>query len=179
MPDVDKVVIALQQALGELGKARSSASVARKGAGSIEAETTQVGFLGIAAGIRLLGERLDRVLQAQIEVAAGAKGTAAVAQRVTADMNPENVISTLTPAVEQIDAASVSARAILTEVHAAAIQTNESLKGGKPEKMLGLLGEVEQAVALAVARLWDAKAQAEEAIAEARQMGNFLVGMAA
>jgi hypothetical protein len=179
MPDVDKVVAALQQALGDLGRAQSAAAVAHVGAGAIEAETTIVGFLGIAAGVRLLGERLGRILQMQTQVASGANGAVEVVQRVTADMTPGDVVSTLTPAVQQMDEASDLARAILTEIHAAAIQTNKSLKGGKPEKMLSVLGEVEQAVTLAVARLWDAKARAEKVIAEARQMGNFLAGMAA
>lgn len=179
MPDVGPAVTALQQALGELGQSQSTAAIAHAGAGAIETETTSVGFLGIAAGIKLLRERLERVRQMQTEVASVARSTVEIVQRVTADMSPDDVISTLTPAVQQMDVASAATTAILIEVNAATVQANASLKGGKPEKMLGLLGEVEQAVALAVARLWDAKAQAEEAIAEARQMGNFLVGMAA
>jgi hypothetical protein len=107
------------------------------------------------------------------------KAAGEAAQRVTADMNPDDVIATLTPIVQEIDAAATSARAILSEVHAATIQTRDSLKGGKPEKMLSLLSDVEQAVALAVARLWEAKERAEEVIAQARETGNFPAGMAA
>jgi len=179
MPDVAPAVTALQQALGELGQSQSTAAIAHAGAGAIEVETTSVGFLGIAAGIKLLRERLERVRQMQTEVASVAKSTVETVQRVTADMNPDDVISTLTPAVQQMDAASASTTAILIEVNAATVQANASLKGGKPEKMLGLLGEVQQVLTQVLASLGDAKTRTQEAISEARQMGNFLPGMAA
>jgi len=179
MPDVDQVVTALQQALAELGKSQSTAAVAHAGAAAIEAETTRVGFLGIAAGIKLLRERLGRVQQMQTEVASVAKSTVETMQRVTADMSPADVISTLTPAMHQMDAAAASTTAILIEVNAATVQANASLKGGKPEKMLGLLNEVDQGLTHALARLEAAKARTDETIAEARQMGNFPAGMAA
>jgi len=179
MPDVGPAVTALQQALGELGQLQSTAAIAHAGAGAIETETTSVGFLGIAAGIKLLRERLERVRQMQTDVASVAKNTVETVQRVTADMNPDDVISTLTPAVQQTDAASAATTAILIEVNAATVQANASLKGGKPEKMLGLLGEVQQVLTQVLASLGDAKTRTQEAIAEARQMGNFLPGMAA
>jgi hypothetical protein len=179
MPDVEQVVTALQQALGELGKSQSTAAVAHAGAVAIEAETTGARLLGIAAGIKLLRERLERVRQMQTEVASVAKGTVATVQRVTADMSPADVISTLTPAVQQMDAASSGTTAILIEVNAATVRASASLKGGKPEKMLGLLNDVDQGLTHALAKLEAAKARTEETIAEARQMGNFPVGMAA
>src|SRR5215218_2575876 len=49
MPDAGKIVAALQRGLGELGQSQLSAAGAHAGAGVIEAETTGVGLLGVAA----------------------------------------------------------------------------------------------------------------------------------
>jgi hypothetical protein len=179
MPDVDQAVTALQQALVELGKSQSTTAVAHAGTAAIEAETTRVGFQGIGAGIKLLRDRLKRVQQMQTDVAASAESTVETVQRVTAEMSPYDVIATLTPAVAQMEAAAASATAILIEVNAATVQTNASLKGGKPEKLLGLLNDVDQALARALAQLEAAKTRTEETIAEARLMGNFPAGVAA
>ncbi len=179
MPDVDKLVAAIHQALVDLELVRSTASAAGAGAGRVEARAAQVGFRGIASGVWLIGERLERIQERQTQVVAQVQAVREAAHRVTADMNPDDVIATLTPVVQRIDEAAASARAILSEVHAATIQTRDSLKGGKPAKMLSLLSDVEQAVASAVARLWEAKERAEEVIAQARETGNFPAGMTA
>jgi len=57
----------------------------------------------------------------QTEVASLAKDTVATVQQVTADTSPDDVISTLTPAVHHLEAASSTTAAILSEVNAAMV----------------------------------------------------------
>jgi small-conductance mechanosensitive channel len=179
MPDVGPAVAALQDALGELGQSQSSAAVAHAGAGVIEADAASAGFLGIAAGIALCGEQLKRIQQLQTDVGSAAKRIVEVVQRVNADMSPDDVVSTLSPAVRQLDAAAASTTAILIEVNAATVQANASLKGGKPQQMAYLLNDLDQRLTRALAKFEAAKARTEETIAEARQLGNFPAGVAA
>jgi hypothetical protein len=179
MPDVGKIITALDQALESLGKAESAIGVARAGAATVESRTAEVGFLGIAAGIRQLGELLARVRQAHTNVGVDTVAPRTRALQVPADMRPADVIASLTPGLQRIESASANVAVVLRELEAAIAQTNASLDGGAPEKMLGLLAEIEQAMTLTVARLAEAKARTEEVIAQARALGNFPAGVAA
>jgi hypothetical protein len=179
MPDVGPAVTALQDALGELGRSQSSAAVAHAGTGVIEADAASAGFLGIAAGIALCGEQIKQIQQLQVEVGSAAKRLVEVVQRVTAEMSPDDVISTLTPAVAGMGAVAATTTTILIKVNAATVQANAVLKGGKPEQMVHLLNDVDQRLTRALAKFGAAKTRTKETIAEARQLGNFPAGVAA
>jgi hypothetical protein len=82
-------------------------------------------------------------------------------------------VSTLTPAVQQLDATTTSMTPIVTEVDAAKTDATAALKGGKPGPMLAMLDQIKQALAQVMSGLTDAKQRTEETIAQARQTGNF------
>jgi len=179
MPEVDNIVTALQQALGELDAAESSIARAHAGAKTVEARTTEVGFLGMAAGMRDLAERIGRTREAQLRVVVDAVAATTAVSRVSAEMRPADVVVTLTPAVQQIEDAATNSGEVLRELGAAVAQASRSLKGGAPRKMLGLLDDIDGAMTRTIARLSEAKRHTEVVIAAARELGNFRVGVAA
>ena len=123
MADVSKIVAALQQTLEGLGKAQNAAAQAAARAQQMQTQAARTGFRGIAAGMGTVIQRLKRIQEMQNGAATSTKASAEVVQGVTADTNPEEVVSTLMPAVQQFDATTTSMTPIVTEVDAAKTST--------------------------------------------------------
>jgi len=173
MADVSKIVAALQQTLEGLGKAQTAAAQAAARAQQVQTQAARTGFRGIAAGMGTVIQRLKRIQEMQNGAATSTKASAEVVQGVTADTNPEEVVSTLMPAVQQFDATTTSMTPIVTEVDAAKTEATAALRGGKPGPMLAMLDQIKQALAQVISGLTDAKQRTDETIAQARQTGNF------
>jgi uncharacterized phage infection (PIP) family protein YhgE len=173
MADVSKIVAALQQTLEGLGKAQNAASQAAARAQQVQTKAARTGFRAIAAGMGTVIQRLKRVQEMQNGAATSTKATAEVVQGVTADTNPEEVASTLTPAMQQLDATVTSITTILTEVDAAKTEATAALKGGKPGPMLAMLDQIKQSLGQVTSGVADAKQRTEETVAQARETGNF------
>jgi hypothetical protein len=173
MSDVAEVASLLRNARDRLDVAGSSIATARAGAKTIEAGATAVGFLGIAAGMRQLEELISRVRQMQMTTAGEVNAAAAGVEQTPADRRPAEVISTLSTVLQQIATASDRLGVISRTLGTATAQTNRSLMGGLPGRMLWVLGEVERAVRDAAASLAAAKTHAEDLVAEAAALGNF------
>ena len=110
MADVSKIVAALQQTLEGLGKAQNAAAQAAARAQQVQTKAARTGFRAIAAGMGTVIQRLKRVQEMQNGAATSTKATAEVVQGVTADTNPEEVASTLTPAMQQLTEAAYHQR---------------------------------------------------------------------
>ncbi len=173
MADVSKIVAALQQALEGLGRAHNAASQAGGRAQQVQAQAARAGFRGIAAGMGGVIERIKKIIETQNSVATSTKATTEAVQRVTADMNPEAVVATLTPVMQQLDVASTNTAAIVTEVDAAKTDATAALKGGKPGPMIAALEQIKQALGQVVSALGDSKQRTDETVAQARETGSF------
>jgi len=173
MADVSKIVAALQQTLEGLGKAQNATGQAAARAQQVQQQAARSGFRGIAAGMGTVIERLKRIQEMQHGATTSTKATAETVQGVTADTNPDEVVSTLTPAAQQLDGTVTSTAAIITEVDAAKTDATAALKGGKPGPMIAMLDQIKQAQAQATSALADAKQRTEETVAQARQTGSF------
>jgi hypothetical protein len=173
MADVSKIVAALQQAMERLGAAQNATGQAAARAQQVQQQAARSGFRGIAAGMGTVIGRLKRIQEMQHGAATSTKATAETVQGVTADTNPDEVVSTLTPTAQQLDAAVTSMTAIVTEVDAAKTDATAALKGGKPGPMIAMLDQIKQAQAQATSALADAKQRTEETVAQARQTGSF------
>jgi ABC-type transporter Mla subunit MlaD len=118
-------------------------------------------------------DRLTRIQQMLAEVAATVTSTAGEVQRVTDDMSPEDVVSTLDPAAKKIGATSTSASAILSELDGLKGEIAKTLKGGQPRPLMALADQMKNALVQVSGYLGAAKQRTDETIAEARQAGNF------
>ena len=109
----------------------------------------------------------------QAGVAATTKGAGEMVQRVTDGMNPDDVVSTLSPAAGQMGSASTAASATISELDKLATEITAALRGGKPGPLVALVNQIKQPMVRVVSGLATAKTATEETITAAREMGNF------
>jgi hypothetical protein len=172
MADVSKIIAALAQAVDAVGAAQNAADQAGARAQQIQQKAARAGFRGIAAGMTTVIERIKRIQQMHAAVASSTKAAAETVQGVDANTSPDEVVSTLTPVMQQIDSATTDVGAISAEVDAAKTDATAALKGGKPGPMLAALDQIKQAHTQLVGTLADGKQRTEETITEARETGN-------
>jgi hypothetical protein len=173
MPDVGKIVAELELVLEGLGKAQNAAATASARALQVEARAAQLRFRRVAEGTSKVRERLKTIQTMQAGTATNVRATIEVVQQVKDDMNPGEVVSTLTPAADKIGAAGTSVATVIKEIDEAKAQVADVLRGGQPRPLVAMVEQIKQALVPVVPAAGRAKRQTEETIAEARQMGNF------
>jgi hypothetical protein len=173
MPDVDKVVGALQQALEAAGQAQSAVAQLGGRAQQVQSRAGASGFRGVADRIGAARHRLKQIREMQAVMVTTAKGTAEMVHRVTADMSPADVVSTLSPASQQMGSASTTASGISAELDKLNAEIAAALRGGQPGPLIALANQVKRALTQVVGNLETAKRATDETIAAARQTGNF------
>lgn len=173
MPEVSKIVAALQQAMEGLRSAQGAAAEAAARADQVQSRAAQSGFRRVAEGVSQARDRLKRVQEMQAAVTSTLKGAADIVHQVNDDMSPGEVVSTLAPAAQQIGAGSASAMEILTEVDRIKTQIAGTLRGGQPAPLIAVADRIKQGLLRAVASLADAKRHTDEVIVEAQRTGNF------
>jgi methyl-accepting chemotaxis protein len=109
----------------------------------------------------------------EAEVATTVESTVDVVQRVTTDMSPADVVSTLTPASQQMGSASNGISVLIAELDGLKSEIAEALRGGQPGPLVGLLDLIRRGLIEVMASLGAANQRTDETIAEARQTGNF------
>jgi hypothetical protein len=179
MPDVGKIVVALQQTLEAVGTAQAAASQVEVRAQQIQSRAARTGFRGVAERVGAAMNGLSQIREMQAGVATVAKEAVEAVQRVTEEMTPADVVSTLSPAAQQIDSASAEAAAASAEVDKLRTEVAGALRGGRPGPLVALVDQIKGALTQAVGSLRVAKTAADATIAAARQTGNFWSGMAA
>jgi hypothetical protein len=180
MPEVGEIVAALQQAAKGLGKAQSAAARLAAGVQRVQSRAAGTGFRHMADQLGQVRQRVNRIRQMQSAVATTVAPIGEAVQRVSTDgLSPADVVSTLTLAAQQIGTASTSTAAVLHEVDRLKTDIAAALKGGQPGPLIALADEVRHALVHAAGSLDTAKQRTDQAVSEARQMGNFPPGMAA
>lgn len=179
MSRLDEAVAALQQAAEGLGRAQAAAVQVDARAQQVQSRAAGAGFRGVAGRMGHVRQRLNRVREMQAAVTTTVTTTVGVIQRVTEDMSPADVVSTLSPAAQQIAAATTSTTAILSDVDGLKSDIAAALQGGQPGRLIAMADQVRQALVQVVSTLGATKQRTDDVIDEARQMGNFLPGMAA
>ena len=173
MADVGKVVVELQQAGEGMGKASSLTAQVDARATQVQSRAAANGFRGVAEGMGKVRERLKRINEMQAGVVTSVKQTGEVVQGVTEDMSPADVVSTLSPAAQQLGSSSTATSAIVAEVDGAKTDIAAALRGGTPGPLIALADQLKQALTQVRSHLGGAKQRTEETIAAARQTGNF------
>lgn len=152
-------------------QAQSAAAQLDGRAQQVQSQTGARGFRGVAERIGSARTRLDRVREMQAGVVTAVKNAAEMVQRVTADMSPADVVSTLSPAAQQISSASGAASATTAELDTLKAEIGAALRGGKPGPLVALANQVKQAMVRVVDGLGAAKEAAEKTITAAQQCG--------
>lgn len=173
MSRVDKAVAELQQAAERLGSAQAAAVQVDARAQQVQSQAAGAGFGRVAERMGQVRQRVNRVREMQAAVTTTVTTTGELIQRVTEDMSPADVVSTLSPAAQQIGAATTSATAILTEVDCLKTDIAVTLEGGQPDRLIAMVDQVRQTLVRVVSSLGAGKQRTDEIIAEARQTGNF------
>lgn len=173
MPDVGKIVTALMQASDGLRDGKMATAQADKRALDIQVRATRSGFRGIAEGMGQVRAGLKRLLEMEASIGTALASAGEIVQRVTKDMSPGEVVSTLSPVIQRADATSSTVGAVNAEVDRLKANVAAVLRGGQPAPTIALLDQIKQAVQRVSAHLGDAKQRTEETISEARQTGNF------
>ena len=173
MPDVGKTIAALQQVVEAAGQAQSAARQLDGRAQQVQSRAGANGFRGVADRVGAARNRLKQIREMQGGVAATAKCTAEMVRRVTEDMSPADVVSTLAPAAQQLGSASTAASATTAELDKLAAEIAAALRGGQPGPLIGLVNQVKQAMVRVVAGLGTAKKTVDDTITAAQQTGNF------
>jgi len=180
MPEVGEIVAALQQAAEGLDRAQSAAAQVDARARQVQSRVAATGFRRIAEQLGQVRQRVNRIREMQSALAATVTPINGIVLRVTTDdTSPADVVSTLSPAAQQIGVASTSTSAILPEVDTLKNNIAAALKGGQPGPLIAIADQIKHALVQTVGSLDTARQRTDQAITEARQIGNFPPGMAA
>jgi predicted regulator of Ras-like GTPase activity (Roadblock/LC7/MglB family) len=178
MADVSHVVTALQEALSGLTTADDAAAQARQRAQQIRARAAQSGFLGVAAGMSAVIQRLMRIHEIHGGAAVPTSGLVESAQRVPVGSDPEAVASALASVMRETVTATSTMNMLAAEVESAKSDVEATLRGGKPGRLLAALDEIARAHRSVISALRNAHRRAEETVAAVRQTGHFHLGAA-
>lgn len=173
MPEVGKVVSELHRTLEGLGRARTAAAQAEAKAAEVQSRAAQAGLRGVAENVARVREQLVRAQTAMGSVAGTVEATVGIVQGVVAEMSPDEVVATLSPAVEKIGGVGAGIAAAVKELDGAKGQAAAALRGGQPGPLVTMVEQAGQLLTQAMAVAESAKRQADEAISETRQLGNF------
>jgi len=173
MPDVSETVTALQQVAEAIGKVQSATAQFDARAQQVQNRVGGQGFRKMADRLGEARERLKPIREMQAGVAATTNRVTEMVQRVTDDMSPADVESTLSPAAQQVGSASAAATASTAQLNDLAAEIADILRGGNPGPLVGLVNQIKQATVQVASGLDKAKTTIEETITAARQTGNF------
>jgi len=179
MPEVGKIIAALGQLLEKLGGAELIAARIDQRAQEVQSRAANNKFRGVADRTGQVRERLTEIRVGLAGVVATVTSAAETTRGVTGQMSPADVVSTLSPVADRISSASTAASGLLAESNRLKGQIETVLRGGRPGPLTAMVDEMKHAVVAAVGGLVVAEKWTNEAIEEARQTGNFTVGVAA
>jgi hypothetical protein len=179
MPDVGRIVAALQQTMEAVAAAQAAALQVEARARQVQSRAAGSGFRGVAERVGAAMSRLNQIGELQAGVATTAREAAGTVQRVIDEMTPADVVSTLSPASQQMGSASAKAGAASVEVDRLKAEITAALRGGRPGPLVSLVDQIKRALTRAVGSLGVANTATDEIIEAALQTGNFWSGMAA
>jgi len=171
--DVGKIVAELQVVFAGLGKAQNAAAGAAAKADQVRSRAAQSGFRGVAAGMSRVVEQLKQVQGNLANTAGTVEATVGVVEQVNDDMSPADVVSTLSPAAQKVDAVATGTSAVIKELDGVKAGVAAALRGGQPGPLVAMIDQAKQILVQVGAATDRAKRQTEETINEARQTGNF------
>ncbi len=167
----------LRAALEGLDNAQLATANIESKVALVQAQMLGIGLNGIAKGLAAIRQSLTAVQGEQASVADKARTCAGPVSIIGEDSTPKDVITQLSSVVTTAEAAVAATAGVIDEFAAISKKIAAALDGGRPEKLLALVGDVvETLLDPARKKLQAVRAGAQAAVAEARRAGELGLG---
>jgi len=172
MSQIEKTVGELRAMAAGVERAHADIGAADARAQEITAQAVRSGFAGIATGLAQVRQSLAEIRGRTAGIAVSTTEAITTAGSAVGELSPQQTITVLAPAQQALSAAMEKIVATIHKLAETRRMTEAVLRGGQPGPMLTALDSIGQVLEMVAQRGTVAGQSLNEAIAQARQVGD-------
>jgi hypothetical protein len=171
MADLQTIAQQLRGMAAGIERAQQTTAAADSRAEEIAQRAMMSGFAGIAMAVQQLRMSIGEVRQRLMTLGRSVSEAASPVAGASGRPSPEETIALLNPASEQVGSVRAELGGLVEQLTRVQQQAGAALHGGQPGPMISALDQVKQVLAEVIGQSDVARQALQEAITEARHLG--------